>query len=126
MFDAAATKKWWYRFPLGALVVLILSALTVVARPAHAQLPGSTTNTSTSPSKATSPGQPDAPLDHAFLSFQPSITNFGSLATNPSSGATINTGDRFVLDLFVHAQNHTACGAQAYVSYSYDVAGIAN
>jgi hypothetical protein len=39
MLHMVATKKWWYCFPLGALVVLILSAFFLFAPQAHAQLP---------------------------------------------------------------------------------------
>src|SRR5437762_590797 len=49
---------------------------------------------------------PSRPLDDAFLDLTGSLDTFGTLGTNPNSGDTVNTGDRFVLDLFVHAGSH--------------------
>src|SRR5438132_1085225 len=35
------------------------------------------------------------PQGDAFMTIDPSVDTFGSLGTNPSSGDTVNTGDRF-------------------------------
>jgi hypothetical protein len=68
---------------------------------------------------------PTGSLNGAYLSFDPSTTDFGSLPTNPSSRSTVNTGDRFVLDLFVHAADNPASVQQSYVTYTYQLAGVA-
>src|SRR6476620_5818621 len=71
-------------------------------------------------------GKGDEPNSHAYVSLNPSLTSFGNLPTNPSSGDTIHTGDRFVLDFFMHAQDHGATAAQNYVTYTYQLAGVAD
>jgi hypothetical protein len=129
------TTKWWHHFSLGAPVVLMLAALFVVARPTYAQPPATRTNKtasiSTAPSKATSPSKVQAPnANDAYVTLDPSITNFGcptpAACPNPNNGATISTGDRFVLDFMMHARDNTADVAQNYVTYTYQLAGIAD
>src|SRR5438132_1313018 len=71
-----------------------------------------------------------APNDHAFMSIEPSLTDFGcpnpATCPNPPSGGTVTTGQRFVLDLWVHAQDHPASAAQAYLTYTYQLADVAD
>src|SRR5437762_4874030 len=69
---------------------------------------------------------PSSPLDHAFMTIEGSTTDFGSLPVNPNSGDVVTTGDRFVLDLFVHAQDHAGSAMQAYVTYNNQLADVAD
>src|SRR5438477_7809634 len=69
---------------------------------------------------------PSSPLDHAFMTIEGSLTDFGSLPVNPNSGDAVTTGDRFVLDLFVHAQDHSGSAMQAYVTYTNPLADVAD
>src|SRR5439155_4140964 len=70
------------------------------------------------------------PGGNAFLSFQPSITDFGCTTPltcpNPPSGTTVTTGQRWVLDMFVNAQNEAAGAMQGYVTYTYQLADLAD
>ena len=60
------------------------------------------------------------------MTLEGSLTDFGNLATNPNSGDTVNTGDTFVVDLWVHAQDHPASAEQTYVTYTYQLADLAD
>ncbi|MFL5732776.1 MAG: hypothetical protein ACJ78Q_06200, partial [Chloroflexia bacterium] len=74
------------------------------------------TGTSTSGSKS-SRTSPSIPQGDAFMSIDPSIDVVGSVA-NPNNGDTVNTGDRFALDINAHGQSSSdLTAAQAYMTY---------
>src|SRR4051812_5228246 len=75
---------------------------------------GTSANKGTGTSSRTSPSRPQG---DAFMTLDPSIDVIGSVP-NPNNGDTVNTGDRFALDLNVHGNSSSdLTAAQAYVAY---------
>ncbi|MFL5734825.1 MAG: dockerin type I domain-containing protein [Chloroflexia bacterium] len=79
----------------------------------------------------TFPGKGHSPnTNDAYLTLQGSLTDFGcttpASCANPNNGATISTGARFVLDLMMHGHDNSTTAAQSYVTYTYQLADIAD
>src|SRR3954449_7122687 len=84
---------------------------------------GTSANKGTGTSSRTSPSRPQG---DAFMTLDPSIDVIGSVP-NPNNGDTVNTGDRFALDLNVHGNSSSdLTAAQAYVTYDAGLAQIAD
>src|SRR5205823_670042 len=66
----------------------------------------------------------------AYLAMEPSTTDFGCTTPptcpNPPNGGIANTGARFVLDMFVNAQEQLGSAMQGYVTYTFQVADLAD
>src|SRR5436190_11755792 len=83
---------------------------------------------------------PTQPLDEAFIDLVPGVDHFGSCpdsrctgtcldpsTCNPNNGDSVNTGDRFVLDLMLNTGTHTDASAQqTYMTYTNDLIRVGN
>src|SRR5438132_6023902 len=142
MIKRADSPNRWRRV-VALLALLFAMGLTAQAQGAlagkltdtAAGLPQAAAPPGSSSGVAGVPGSPGRPQGDSFMTIDPSVDTFGNFCLtgcpgapngcpaglppcNPANGDQVNTGDRFALDVNLHAvSDPNVTAAQAYVDY---------